>query len=111
MNDCSAISEQEKQSLKRSLISNFNEPVNQIAVQIAVLISKICRHDLPKDWPDLFPTLLQGVESSDPLIQHRSLLTFHNVIKVLSSKRLSGTRHRDQWYFYCKTILTVLTVQ
>lgn len=108
MCNCSGISEQEKQSLKRSLISNFNEPVNQIAVQIAVLISKICRHDLPKDWPDLFPTLMQGVESTDPLIQHRSLLTFHNVIKVLSSKRLTGMQHFYQWYIYNKISLKTI---
>ncbi|KAI4458349.1 importin-7 8 11 [Holotrichia oblita] len=86
----SAISEDEKISLKRSLISNFSEPIQQIATQKAVLVSKIARNDCPKEWPELLPTLIQAVESSDSLIQHRGLLTLHNVIKALSSKRLAG---------------------
>lgn len=86
----SAISEDEKISLKRSLISNFSEPIQQIATQKAVLVSKIARSDCPKEWPELLPTLIQAVESSDSLIQHRGLLTLHNVIKALSSKRLAG---------------------
>lgn len=46
--------------------------------------------DCPKEWPELFPTLLQAVESVDILIQHRSLLTLYHVIKAISSKRLAG---------------------
>ncbi|KAK9736615.1 Importin-beta N-terminal domain [Popillia japonica] len=91
-----AISEDEKISLKRSLISNFSEPIQQIATQKAVLVSKIARSDCPKEWPELLPTLIQAVESSDSLIQHRGLLTLHNVIKALSSKRLAGDRRLFQ---------------
>lgn len=46
--------------------------------------------DCPKEWPEIFPTLLQAVESPDMLIQHRSLLTLYHVIKAISSKRLAG---------------------
>ncbi|GJQ74570.1 Ranbp11 [Trypoxylus dichotomus] len=91
-----AISEDEKQSLKLSLISNFSEPIQQIATQKAVLVSKIARSDCPKEWPELLPTLIQAIESSDSLIQHRGLLTLHNVIKALSSKRLAGDRRLFQ---------------
>jgi hypothetical protein len=87
---CSAISEQEKQSLKQGLILNFSEPVSQIAVQRAVLISKIARIDCPKEWPELFPTLLQAVESPDSLVQHRAFLTLYHVVKAIASKRLIG---------------------
>lgn len=82
--------EVEKNRIKQGLLCNFSEPVNQIAVQRAVIISKVARMDCPKEWPELFPTLLQAVESPDMLIQHRSLLTLYHVIKAISSKRLAG---------------------
>lgn len=55
-----------------------------------MLIAKVARLDCPKEWPELFPTLLQAVENSDSIIQHRSLLTLHHVVKAISSKRLAG---------------------
>lgn len=86
----SAISEQEKTTLKQAFILNFNEPVSQIATQIAVLISKVARYDCPREWQELFPRLLQAVETQDNLVQHRALLTLHHVVKAISSKRLAG---------------------
>lgn len=90
------ISELEKSTLRQNLISNFSEPVNQIALQLAVLVSKVARIDCPREWPELFPTLIRGIEGSDSLIQHRSLLTFHHVVKTISSKRLPGDRRLFQ---------------
>lgn len=86
----SAIVEDEKYNIRQGLLCNFSEPVSQIAIQRAVIVSKIARIDCPKEWPELFPTLLQAVESPDMLIQHRSLLTLYHVIKAISSKRLAG---------------------
>lgn len=88
----SAISEQEKSALRQGLMSNLREPINQIATQLAVLVSKVARIDCPKDWPELFPTLLQAIESNDRLIQLRALLMLHHVVKTLSSKRLAIDR-------------------
>lgn len=76
--------------IRRGLLTNLAEPINQIAVQLAVLVAKIARFDYPKEWPELFPTLIQGIENSDSLVQHRSLLTMHHVVKAISSKRLAG---------------------
>lgn len=73
----------------------MKEPVNQIALQLAVLISKIARIDLPTDWPELLPSLLDAMKSSDVLLQDRSLLVFQHTIKMLSSKRLP----KDKKYF------------
>ncbi|XP_044739459.1 importin-11 [Chrysoperla carnea] len=87
-----AISEEEKVSLRRGLISNFHEPVNQIALQLAVLVSKVARFDCPREWPELVPTLLAAIDSQDSLTQHRALLMLHHVMKQLSSKRLTGDR-------------------
>lgn len=90
------ITEPEKCSIRQNILLNFNEPVNQIAIQRAVLISKIARIDYPREWPELFPLLLNVVESNDILIQHRALLTLHHVVKTVSSKRLAGDRRLFQ---------------
>lgn len=82
-----AIAEDEKAFIKQNLILSFDEPVNQVATQVAVLIAKIARMEL-KDWQELLPTLLKEVQSDDPFRQQRSLLVFNHVIKMLASKRL-----------------------
>ncbi|KAM4808983.1 importin-11 [Rhinophrynus dorsalis] len=87
-----ALSEEEKSTLRVGLITNFNEPINQIATQIAVLIAKVARLDCPKQWPELIPTLIESVKVQDDLRQHRALLTFYHVTKTLSSKRLAADR-------------------
>uniref|UniRef100_A0A4W3JSJ0 Importin-11 n=1 Tax=Callorhinchus milii TaxID=7868 RepID=A0A4W3JSJ0_CALMI len=84
-----ALAEDEKASLRAGLIANFNEPVNQIATQIGVLIAKVARLDCPRQWPELIPTLLESVKVQDYLRQHRALLTFYHVTKTLASKRLA----------------------
>ncbi|KAL3218940.1 hypothetical protein MRX96_031251 [Rhipicephalus microplus] len=58
-----AISEDEKKVLRQKMISNFHEPVNQLALQLAVLVSKVARFDCPSEWPELVPTLLQVVRN------------------------------------------------
>uniref|UniRef100_A0AAQ4RYC2 Importin-11 n=1 Tax=Gasterosteus aculeatus aculeatus TaxID=481459 RepID=A0AAQ4RYC2_GASAC len=91
-----ALSEEEKTSLRAGLITNFNEPVNQIATQIAVLIAKVARLDCPRQWPELIPILLESVKGQDGLRQHRALLTFYHVTKTLASKRLAQDRRLFQ---------------
>lgn len=87
-----ALSEEEKTSLRAGLITNFNEPVNQIATQIAVLIAKVARLDCPRHWPELIPILLESVKGQESLQQHRALLTFYHVTKTLASKCLAPDR-------------------
>nr|XP_057925549.1 importin-11 isoform X1 [Doryrhamphus excisus] len=91
-----ALSEEEKTTLRAGLITNFNEPVNQIATQIAVLIAKVARLDCPRQWPELIPILLESVKGQDGLQQHRALLTFYHVTKTLASKRLAQDRRLFQ---------------
>ncbi|RXN18379.1 importin-11 [Labeo rohita] len=91
-----ALSEEEKSSLRAGLITNFNEPINQIATQIAVLIAKVARLDCPRQWPELIPILLESVKVQDSLQQHRALLTFYHVTKTLASKRLATDRRLFQ---------------
>uniref|UniRef100_A0A8C6XI55 Importin-11 n=1 Tax=Naja naja TaxID=35670 RepID=A0A8C6XI55_NAJNA len=87
-----ALSEEEKSTLRAGLIANFNEPVNQIATQISVLIAKVARLDCPRQWPELIPALVESVKIQDDLRQHRALLTFYHVTKTLASKRLAADR-------------------
>ncbi|XP_031837056.1 importin beta11 isoform X2 [Nomia melanderi] len=91
-----AIAEDEKEFLRQRLISNFKEPVNQLAVQLAALIAKIARFDCPREWDTLIPTLLNVVRGQNPLAQHRALLTLRYVIKALASKCLAADRQLFQ---------------
>lgn len=91
----SCINAEEKVALKAELIRNFNEPQNQIAVQLAVIISKVARLDCPNEWPELIPRLLECVGTNDELEQKRSLQVLVQVVKALSTKRL----HHDRLMF------------
>ncbi|XP_028170054.1 importin-11, partial [Ostrinia furnacalis] len=89
-----AITEDEKQKLRLGLLTTniLSEPVTQIATQQAVLISKIARFDCPTNWPNLVPDLIGALKAPQPLVQHRSLLIFHHLVKALASKRMIGDR-------------------
>lgn len=81
----------------------FDEPVQQIAVQIAVLIGNINRHECLNDWKELIPTIVKAVQSDDMLVQHRGLMVMLHVVKVLCSKRIPRDRQQFQsfaltWY-------------
>ncbi|GFS79489.1 importin-11 [Nephila pilipes] len=87
-----AIANDEKDAIRQKLLTCFNDPVNQIALQFSVIISKIARFDFPKEWPELFTVLLNGTQSTDEIHQLRALLTMHHVVKAISSKRLTADR-------------------
>lgn len=88
----SEISASEKTALRAALVSKFDEPVQQIAVQIAALIAKIARLDCPRDWPELIPTLIEAIQITNQQQQHRSLMVLQHVVKALSTKRLYADR-------------------
>ena len=88
-----AIADGEKAEIRGKLLANaFREPISPIALQIAVLISKMARFDVPKEWPELLPRLADGLRDADDLVQHRCLLVLHHTIKALASKRLAADR-------------------
>ena len=86
------ISEEEKVGLRAGLVKTVGEPVNQIAVQLAVIVSKAARFDVPRDWPELLPALSSAVQDSNDTVQHRGLLFLHHTLKALASKRLAADR-------------------
>ncbi|XP_041361999.1 importin-11-like isoform X2 [Gigantopelta aegis] len=87
-----AMSEEEKSAIRKQLLSNFNEPVPQVALQVAVLVAKVARVDCPRNWPELIPTMLEAVRCDDQLIQERALLVLHHVTKTLASRRLPSDK-------------------
>ncbi|XP_015109541.1 importin-11 [Diachasma alloeum] len=87
-----AIAEDEKEFLRRSLLSSFEEPVNQLATHLAVVIGKIARLDCPREWDSLIPTLIDVIGSQNSIAQHRALLILHHVVKTLASKRLPADK-------------------
>lgn len=88
----SGISEEEKRCLRSNLILNFNEPINQLATHLAVVIGKIARLDCPREWDNLIPRLIEVIQGQNSIAQHRALLTLHHVVKTLASKRLLADR-------------------
>lgn len=71
---------------------SFQEPIPQIAIQLAVLIGNISRIDYPHDWDELMSRLNEVINSQDSLHQQRGLLILQQVVKALASKRLPTDR-------------------
>ena len=66
-----AISEEEKAGLRTGLVKTITEPVNQIAVQLAVTVAKAARFDVPREWPELLPALSDaGNQSKHSIPRH-----------------------------------------
>lgn len=87
--DSYGISNEEKDHLRKNLLLNMREENSQIALQLAVLISKIARLDYPKEWPDLLSVLAQQLQSADVLASHRVFMVLFRTLKELSTKRLA----------------------
>ncbi|KAK7294729.1 hypothetical protein RJT34_17624 [Clitoria ternatea] len=88
--DSSGISNEEKMHLRQKLLMHLREENDQIALMLAVLISKIARIDYPKEWPDIFLVLSQQLQSADVLTSHRIFLILFRTLKELSTKRLTS---------------------
>ncbi|CAL8143654.1 unnamed protein product [Orchesella dallaii] len=86
------ISDEERAAIKGSLEQiMLVEPAINIVTQLAIVISKIARLEI-REWPSLLPCLLEWIRSSDVDKQYRALLVTYHVIKILSTKRLTGDR-------------------
>ncbi|KAI9139408.1 armadillo-type protein [Paraphysoderma sedebokerense] len=100
-----AIDEEEKNKIRGKAITAFDEENKQLAIQGAVVISKVARLDFPRQWPELLDVLLQHIQNAQPrreqspeiqrqakLIRHRSLWTLRLVIKALVSQKIGPSR-------------------
>ncbi|KAJ3682843.1 hypothetical protein LUZ60_013070 [Juncus effusus] len=116
--DSSGISNEEKIHLRKNLLLHIREENTQIALQMAVLISKIARIDYPRDWPDLFSFLAQQLQTTDVLASHRVIMVLFRTLKELSRKRLTAdVRNFSQitaslfeytWNFWKGDVQTIL---
>uniref|UniRef100_H2YLD0 Importin N-terminal domain-containing protein n=1 Tax=Ciona savignyi TaxID=51511 RepID=H2YLD0_CIOSA len=92
----SPITNEEKIKIREIICECFNEPVQQIALQFAVVTSKIGRYDYPKLWPDIMPYMVREIQqqlpNSDVIKDNTILLTFRLFMKELSTKRLPNDK-------------------
>ncbi|KAH1205749.1 Importin-11 [Glycine max] len=78
----SGISNEEKMHLRQKLLMYLREENDQIALMLAVLISRIARN--------IFLVLSQQIQSADVLASHRIFLILFRTLKELSTKRLTS---------------------
>ncbi|KAI3447803.1 hypothetical protein Pfo_004468 [Paulownia fortunei] len=88
--DSTGMSNEEKLHLRQKLLSHLREENYQIALTLAVSISKIARIDYPREWSDLFSVLAQQLQSADILTSHRIFMILFRTLKELSTKRLTS---------------------
>ncbi|KAH7677914.1 Importin-beta N-terminal domain-containing protein [Dioscorea alata] len=88
--DSAGITNDEKTHLRKKLLLHLREENSQIAMQLAVLVSKIARIDYPKEWPELFTSLAHQLQSSDILASQRIFMVLFRTLKELSTKRLTA---------------------
>ncbi|CAM9354610.1 unnamed protein product, partial [Choristocarpus tenellus] len=77
-----------KNALRLFLLSALEEPDDRVAVQLAVLTAKVARIDWPRQWSELFGSLMTSATQGQGLQRHRSLYSLHQVLKELSTKRV-----------------------
>ncbi len=99
-----SIKEEERVLLKSQFLQYLNEPELKIARQMSVILGKLARFELPLQWSDLIPKLLQVLRetsvttttttsnSQQNLVSSRCLMALHAIIKSLASKRLCNDR-------------------
>jgi len=88
--------QEEKSRIRQTILKTFEEENNALARQLAVALAKIGRIDFPNDWPDLIEIVLQATKMYDiepnpknRLISYRGLTLLNQIIKALSSSRIS----------------------
>ncbi|KAK7616199.1 armadillo-type protein [Phyllosticta citricarpa] len=97
-----AVSKEDKTVIRSRLLeSAANEADQRLALQNALVISKIVRFEFPNDWPDVVNELLNLLRNSvapgaSPLYLHRILLVLLHVIKELATGRTIRMRSNLQ---------------
>ena len=76
----------EKEQLKTSLLSRLEEPDSRISKQLGITISEIARHEWPRNWPSLFPSLVSAAQMGVTLQSNRALFTLYEVDFFISAK-------------------------
>lgn len=95
-----SITKEEKIEIKKRLFDLLDESNNQLSIQNAHLISRICRLDFPVEWPTLFEDIVNIMElCSNDLDNGLSIIKLNNlmimlnqILKILSTVRIGKAR-------------------
>jgi hypothetical protein len=95
-----AITKEEKLEIRKRIFDLLSESNNQLAIQNAHLVSRICRLDFPSEWPKLFEDLVSIIEScSNQLDNPISIVKLNNlmimlnqILKILATVRIGKAR-------------------
>lgn len=93
-----AYGDQEKQQLRSEVLHVIGMKDSKAALQVALAVAKMARHDYPATWPTLLDELLSPIASgaASDLVVRRIWLTLHHVVKQLSTKRLPVDKRNFQ---------------
>ncbi|KAF7934561.1 hypothetical protein EAE99_003011 [Botrytis elliptica] len=87
-----AITAEEKENIRSHLLeSGFEESDPQLALQNALVISKVVRVDYPMDWPDVLTNLIRMLRTANETNQlhlQRGMLILLQIVKELATARL-----------------------
>ncbi|KAH3662326.1 hypothetical protein OGAPHI_005577 [Ogataea philodendri] len=89
-----AISKEEKFEIKRHFFNLLDESNDQLAIQNAHALARVCRFDFPAEWPTLFEEIAGLLESNSRNIVklHNLLLMTNQILKTLASIRIGRAR-------------------
>lgn len=94
------IASEEKVGMRSRLLEGaVGEADMQLALQNALMVSKVVRIDYPLDWPEVLTDLiaiLRNASENNPLFLRRGLLVLLQVVKELSTARLRMAQTRLQ---------------
>jgi hypothetical protein len=95
-----AISAEEKAQIRSNLLEGgIREVETNLALQNALVVSKVVRIDYPLDWPDVLTSLikiLRTANQSNQLHLRKGMLILLQVVKELSTARLRASQTRLQ---------------
>lgn len=87
-----AITAEEKAEIRSHLLEGgIGEAETQLALQNALVVSKVVRIDYPLDWPDVLTSLIKALRTaneSNQLHLRRGMLMLLQVVKELATARL-----------------------
>ncbi|KAF1351224.1 armadillo-type protein [Delphinella strobiligena] len=93
-----AVNKDDKAIIRSRLIeSGLEEQDQRLALQNALMIAKIVRHEFPSEWPEAIASVLDALRSSahpgaNPIRLPRTLLILLQITKELATGRLLRTR-------------------
>ena len=98
-----AISPEEKVEIRNNLFNQLDESNKQLTIQNAHTVARICRHDFPMEWPNVFDQLVEIIQTSagrydatSMVRTNNALIILNEVLKALSAVRIGRARSAMQ---------------